>query len=140
IVVRAGSVPLLEEWDRTLAAARQGPRRLRLLGEAAGRWQKRPETREAATRAQEALVQAQLDLGKWALAFPLVRELLHRPAEDAELNQRLRWLLAVGEQALKEGNRPEALRAAQEAQPFLPRSGKLAGAFEKLEKDASRKE
>jgi hypothetical protein len=86
--------------------------------------------------AQEMLVQAQLDQGKWAAAFPLVRELLARPAAEAELNQRLRWLLRVGEQALRAGNREQARRAALEAQPYLPRSAQLADAFEKLAEQA----
>jgi HEAT repeat protein len=140
VVVRSGSVTLLEEWDRRLAGAGQGPRRMQLLGEVGDRWRKQPETRAAAGRAQEALVQAQLDLGKWSLAFPLVRELLARPGNEAEQEQRLRWLLAVGTQALKEGNRPEALRAIQEAQPFLTEGAKLAAEFERLQKEASRKE
>ena len=54
---RVGSLPLLQEWDRTLASAKQGPRRLQLLAEVAARWQKRPETKTAAAPAQEMLVQ-----------------------------------------------------------------------------------
>jgi HEAT repeat protein len=140
IIARSGSVSLLRQWDRTLAEAKQQVRRLNLLARVSARWQQRPDTREAAARAQEALIRAELDCGKWSAAAPLVRELLGRPAEDAELARRLSWLLEVGEQALKEGNRAEALRVAQEAQPHLRRAGKLAEAFERLEKQACQKE
>jgi HEAT repeat protein len=134
IAARSGSLPLLQEWDKTMASAKQGPRRLQLLGEVLARWQKRPETKTIAVSAQEILVQAQLDLGKWAAAFPQVRDLLSRPGSETEMNQRLRWLLTVGEQAQAEGNHAEAQRAVQEAQPYLPRTGVLADAFDKLGK------
>ena len=137
LLARSASLPLLEEWDHTVASAKQGPRRLQLLGEMTARWQKRTETKAAAVSAQEMLVQAQLDQGKWPAAFPLVRDLLSRPGGEADTDRRLRWLLAVGEQALQEGSRAEALRAVQEAQPYLPKSGELNDAFGKLEKEAS---
>jgi hypothetical protein len=54
-----------------------------------------------------------------------------------ELKQRLRWLLAVGDQALREGNRAEALRVVQEAQAYLPKSGELADGFGHLARQAS---
>ncbi len=141
IIVRSGSLPLLLRWDRTLAEARQGARRAQLLAQVAARWQMRAETREAATGAFEALVQAQLDAGKWSAAGPLVRDLLGRPgAEEVDRDRRLRWLLRVGELALKDGNRAEALRATQDAQPHLPRTGALTEGFARLEKHASGKE
>jgi hypothetical protein len=85
------------------------------------------------------LVQAQLDQGKWSAALPLIRELLDRPGETADLDRRLGWLLKVGERALLEGNRTEALHAVREAQPFLPRSNGMAAEFERLEKRARAK-
>lgn len=137
VLARSGNLALLQEWDHTLGAAKQGARRLQLLGELANRWQKGPDRKSVAGPTQELLVQGQLEQGKWAAAFPQVRELVAKAGTDAELSQRLRWLLMIGEQALREGNRGEALRAVQEAQPYLQRAGALAGAFEKLEKDAS---
>jgi hypothetical protein len=138
VIARAGSLPLLQEWDRTLTGARQGPRRRQLLAEVSARWQKRPELKDATARAQEALVQAQLDLGKWSAAGPLVRELLARAGTDAERERCLRWLLTVGEQALQEGNHSEARRAARDAEPFL-QGGKLSASFERLRKEAADK-
>ena len=137
IAARSGSLPLVQEWDHTMTSAKQGPRRLQFLTEMETRWQKRTETKAAAIAAQELLVQAQLDLGKWAAAFPQVRDLLSRPGTETEMDQRLRWLLTVGEQALQEGSRAEALRAVQEARPYLSRAGALAESFDKLEKQAS---
>jgi HEAT repeat protein len=136
IIGRSGSLELLQQWDRTLADARQSARRLQLLSEVAQRWQKKEETQAAARSAVERLVQVQLEQNKWSAAFPLVRELLGQSVGDAETERRLRWLLAVGEQALKEGNRTEALHAVQEAQSYLSQSKALAGDFERLEKEA----
>jgi HEAT repeat protein len=140
ILARAGQLSLLQEWDRTLTAARQGPRRLQMLSEVVTRWQKQPQHKELVVPAQEILVQAQLEMGKWAAAAPLVRDLLTRSANDAELNRRLGWLLAAGEQALHEGNRAETLRAVESAQPFLPRTGQQTEEFEKLRQKVSQKE
>lgn len=136
IVARSKNFELLREWDHKLAAAGQGPRRLQLLGEASARWQKDPEARTAAGHALETLVQVQLELGKWSAAAPLVRDLLTSPGGEAAMDQRLRWLLAIGEQALREGNRAEAMRAVQVAQPYLSRGGKLARSFDALAKKA----
>jgi hypothetical protein len=140
ILARAGQLSLLQEWDRTLTTARQGPRRLQMLAEIVTRWQKQPQHKTLVVPAQEILVQAQLEQGKWAAAAPLVLDLLTRPAGDAELNRRLGWLLAVGEQALHEGNRAEAQKAVETAQPFLPRTGNLTDEFEKLRQKLSQKE
>jgi HEAT repeat protein len=136
ILARSGSVALVQEWDGTLAAAKQGPRRVQLLGEVMAHWQKRPEAKAAAVSVQEMLVQAQVDQGKWAAAFALVRDLLSRPGGEEETNRRLRWMLTVGQQALQDNDAAGALRAVEEAQPYLPRMGPLAEGFEKLEKQA----
>jgi HEAT repeat protein len=140
VLSRSGNIALLQEWDHTLGAAKQGARRLQLLGELANRWQKGPDRKSVAGPAQELLIQGELDQGKWSAAYPRVRELLARAGTDAELTQRLGWLLAIGELALHDGNRAEALRAVQDAQPYLQRAGALAPAFEKLEKNASTRE
>lgn len=140
VIVRARKVAVLHEWDRTLSASRQGPRRVQLLTEAATRWHKNEETRLQAVAAQELLVQTELELGKWAAAFPHIRELLMRPATAAEQTQRLKWLLTVGELALQEGNRAEAQRAVSEAQPYLSASSELAPAFDRLARQVSGKE
>ncbi len=137
IVARSNNLPLVQEWDRTMASAKQDARRVQLLGEVLARWQKRPETKASVAPVEELLVQAQLDAGKWSAAFPLVRELLSRTGAEAETNQRLRWMLTVGQQALQEGNRAEALRAVQEAQPYLPHAGSLTDEFDKLQKQAA---
>jgi HEAT repeat protein len=136
ITVRSASLDLLRHWDRTLAESNQGTRRLQMLGEVYDRWKKSDTARNLATPAAEALVQAQLDQGKWAAAFPLVHDLLTRNGTDADVERRLRWLLAIGNRALADGNPTDALRTVREAQPFLPRSNGLAPDFEKLERRA----
>src|SRR5262249_31490910 len=78
ILVRANSLELLRQWDRTLADSGQGPRRLQLLTDVTDRWKKADANRPALVGLTELLVQAQLDQARWAAAFPLVRELLDR--------------------------------------------------------------
>jgi HEAT repeat protein len=137
VLARSGDVEQLQEWDRVLGLARpQAARRLHLLAEVAARWQRRPDWQAKAWAAQEALVQAQLEQGRWSAAAPQVREMLGRPGGEAETERRLRWLLAVGELALKDGQRAEAQRAVQDALPLLPRSGPLSDAFGRLARDA----
>jgi HEAT repeat protein len=140
VVDRSASPELLHEWEQNLLAAKRPFRRIQLLAEIVPRWQKRPETKAFALPAQEALVKAQLEQGKWAAAFPQVRELLARPGEEAEVSQRLRWLLNVGEQALKDGSPAEARRVVQEAKPYLESGGSLAQEFDRLEKRAGKKD
>ncbi len=137
ILTRSASLPLVQQWDKTMASAKQGPRRVQMLNELTARWQRRSETRAAAVSAEELLVQAQLDQGQWSAAFPVVRDLLSRTGSEEETDRRLRWLLTVGQQAEQEGARAEALRAVQEAQPYLPKAGELTDAFGKLEKQVS---
>jgi HEAT repeat protein len=139
VMARSNNLDLVQEWNRTLSEAKQDGRRLQLLTEVSSRWQKREETKPAADAVVEILVPVQLSQGKWASAYPLVHALLARQASDAEVAQRLQWLLTIGQQALQEGSRAEALRVVQEAQPFLGRQTTLAGGFEKLEKQARMK-
>ena len=134
ITARAASASLMQDWDRTLAGADQGDRRVQLLAELQARWVKNDATRPLADTAREALVTAQLDQGKWSAALPHLREMLARPGSDADLDRRLRWLLTAGQQAMKDGSRPEALQVVRDAQPLLLRRGALAPEFEKLEK------
>src|SRR5262249_49344178 len=121
-------------WDRKLAQVRQPARCLQLLSELLARWQKRDDARPLVTSTEELLVPVQLDQGKWAAAYPLVRDLLAQPGADADVDRRLRWLLTVGEQALNEGNRSEAQRVIQDAEPFLPGRDTIAAEFQRLNK------
>lgn len=136
ILSRSSSFELVRQWDRILADVNQRARRLEMLGEVNDRWKKNEGGQTLVPGVTELLVQAQLEQGKWPAAFPLIRELLDRPCEAADLDRRLGWLLKVGERALLEGNRTEALRAVREAQPFLPRSNGMAPEFEKLARRA----
>lgn len=140
VLARSGRLPLLQEWDRTLTTAQQGPRRLRMLGDILARWQKQPEQKALLAPVRELLVQAQLESGKWSAALPVLRELLASSTGEDEVNRRLEWLLTAGKQALREGKRGEAMRAVEMARPLLPPKGKLAAGFAKLEQEASRKE
>ena len=132
IVGRSSSLSLLQEWDHTLTSTRQGARRLQLLNDTAVRWSKRPETKAIADGAFEMLVKVQLDQGKWSAALPLVRELLTRPVSETENQQRLRWLLTIGEMALADGNKLEVQNIVKEASSYMPKTGSLADALEKL--------
>jgi hypothetical protein len=107
-----------------------------MLTDISERWRKADITKLLLVPATEFLVEAQLDQGKWALALPLIRELLTRPGSDADLDRRLRFLCLAGDRALADGNRGEALRIVRDAEPYLGRSGTLAADFETLEKRA----
>jgi hypothetical protein len=139
IIARSGNLELVRHWDHALADADQSGRRLELLSEVSDRWKKTDKMRPAVTGLTEMLVQASLDQGRWAVALPLVRDLLAQTTEAAELDRRLNWLLKIGERALVEGNRTEALRVVREAQPFLPRSNGMAEEFDKLDRRAKLK-
>jgi HEAT repeat protein len=134
ILCRSGNLELLRQWDGRLVETRQGARRLQLLTEVYTRWMKRDDTKNLANGLMESLIGIQLEQGKWAAAYPLVREALGHTADDHELDKRLRWLLVIGEQAQKEGNRPETLRVVQDAQPYLTRRPGMSSDFERLEK------
>jgi HEAT repeat protein len=140
IVVRSGSPTVLAQWDRKLADARQQGRRVQLLARVFARWDQTTDSRPAANKALEGLVQAQIDLGKWSAAAPLAQNLLTREESSAARERCLKWLLKVGEMALRDGNRADAARIVQEARPYVPREAGLTEAFEKLEKQASRKD
>jgi HEAT repeat protein len=136
IIARSGQLDLVQEWDQKLGEEGQGPRRLQLLSEVLAYWGKREEVRGQVVAVEELLVQAQLEQGRWTAAFPLVRNLLARAGSDTETGRRLRWLLSVGELALKEGNRAEALRAVEEARTPLTRVKGLTEDFTRLEKQS----
>ena len=78
----------------------------------------------------------QLEQAKWAAAFPSVLDLLAQPGADAEVERRLRWLLAIADLALRDGNRAETERAVREAEPFLAGRESLATEFRKVEQRA----
>jgi HEAT repeat protein len=136
VIVRANDLELLTTWEKNLADAHDGARHLQLVAGAVEAWKKAEESAALVVPAEEALVQAQLQQNKWAAGLPVIRELLAQPGSDSELTRRLRWLHTAGEQALKEGNKPEALRVVQDAQAFLPRCRTLVDDFERLQKQA----
>jgi HEAT repeat protein len=140
VIVRSGSSTVLQTWDRKLGEAHQQGRRVQLLARVFTRWDQVPDARPAATKALERLVRAQIEAGKWSAAGPLAQNLLARGEGTASRERCLKWLLKVGEMALRDGNRTEALRIVQEARPYVPRDDRLSQAFEKLEKQAARKE
>jgi HEAT repeat protein len=134
MLARTADFQLVQDWDRKLAAANQPTRRLQLLTELHARWHKRDDTRALETAVEEVLVPLQLEQGKWSTAFPLVRDLLAQPGGGPDIDRRLRWLLTVGESALREGNRGEAQRAVQDAEPFIAGRDTLAEEFQRLDK------
>jgi HEAT repeat protein len=136
VLGRTADFELVLAWDRKLAQGKQAARQLQMLSELLARWQKRDDARPLITSTEELLIPVQLDQGKWAAAYPLVRDLLTQPGSEPDVDRRLRWLLAIGEQALKDGNRGEAQRVVQDAEPFLPGRDALASEFQRLEKQS----
>jgi HEAT repeat protein len=131
IILRQGKLDLLQEWDRTLHDAGQGPRRLALLDEAFTRWQKAEESRALARAVVPSLIDAQLEEGKWPAALPLVRDLLAK-TENPPREQAARWLLTIAAQAQQQGKRADARQVLQEARPLIPSDNKLAAELEQL--------
>jgi HEAT repeat protein len=140
IVTRSGSTGLLESWDGKLSEAKQGSRRVQLWARVYSSWEQNPARREQATRALEGLAQTQLELGKWGAAAPLWQTLLSRTADanEALRTRCLRGLARIVELALKEGNRTEARRIAQEARAYLGKEDKFTETFDELLKQAGK--
>ncbi len=140
VLARSGSIKLLEMWGRELARLKQGPRRVEMWSRVFGRWDMRGDQKEAATAALEGLVEAHADEGKWAAALPLAQTLMTRRAEaaEAERTRALRLLLRIGQLALADGHRAEALRVVQDAKTYLT-GGPLAEEFEALKAKAGGK-
>jgi HEAT repeat protein len=136
IMARTGNRELFLEWERTLSQSNQASRRIQLLTELATRWQQHEETRASGAGIQELLVRAHLEQGKWLPAFAALHEMLGRPTNEPDLDQRLSWLREIAELALKDGNRPDVLRAVQDARPLLARRSDRASVFDDLEKQA----
>ena len=141
ILVRAGSAPLAERWDRTLVTAKQSSRRLQLWGRLYTRWEQNPALKEQTGKALQGLIAVQLELGKWASAAPLIQGTLARGADlDAVTRTRcLAWTAQAAELAIREGNRAEASRLLKEARPSLVAGDKLTETFDQLEKLAGAK-
>ena len=136
IMARNGNRELFLEWERTLSQSNQANRRIQLLTELATRWQAREDLRSAGAGIQELLVRAHLEQGKWLPAFAVLHELLGRPTNEPDVDQRLSWLREIAELALKDGNRPDVLRAVQDARPLLARRTDRVSTFDDLEKQA----
>jgi HEAT repeat protein len=135
VLSRSGSLELIGEWDRMLADTVQKARRLQLWSEVYVRWQKLPGRKGDLKAVLENLIQIEVDQGKWSAALPLLRELLAYQAADGDLSKRGTWLILVGQQAWKDGNRTETIRILEEARPLLPKvSPTMAKEFERLEK------
>ncbi|MFO0879988.1 MAG: HEAT repeat domain-containing protein [Gemmataceae bacterium] len=142
VLARLGDLTVLEGWNTRLAEAKQGTRRVQLWGKLHTRWEQIATMREQANTALEGLAQAQLDLGKWSVAAPMLQTLLARTT-DAQEVQRTRYLKGLTEAArlgIKEGQGVEVLRLLQEARPYLGKLEKLAVQFDQLEKEAGKKE
>jgi HEAT repeat protein len=136
IVLRSGSLTLLETWDKKLTEEKQGNRRVQLWARAYTSWEQTASRREQATRALEGLAMAQIDQGKWLAAAPLLQTLLSR-AEEANEALRMRCLQTlaqIAEQMMKEGNRNEARRILEESRGYLGKNEKLIETYERLQK------
>lgn len=132
ILARLRQVSLVTEWDRNLMEAKQPARRIQLITEVLARWQRRPEARADLVPLQDLLVPVALEQGKWTMALPILRDVLARQATPTEQQARLRWLLHAAEQAYAEGNKGEALRAAQDGLTFAPKGSPLIQSFEQV--------
>jgi HEAT repeat protein len=139
ILARLGNWSLLQQWDQTLSKQQEHTRRIELLLEIRSRWARNEATRPQVDAVTATLIQALLVLKKWNQAAPLVLEQVRRAPSEAELQRRLRWLVAVGSQALEEGKPQETLRLLREVEDLMPGlGGDLGAEFDLLRQRAHR--
>lgn len=140
IITRAGTVALVQTWDKKLTEAKQDSRRVQLWAKVYSRWEQTPGLREQSILVLEGLAQVQLDLGKWSAAAPLWQTILSRSADpaDAGRTRAVQALARIAELALKENQRTEALRIIQDVRGYLGKEDKLAETFDALHKQATK--
>jgi hypothetical protein len=135
IVARSGNLELVQEWDRTLAEAKQSVRRLHLLTEVSARWPRREDARSERALAAAGTAGSGADRpGQVGGGVSLCAN-CSAERRTTTIERRLHWLLTVGEMAFRDGRRA-APRAAQEAQAFLARHKILGAEFERLARQA----
>ena len=119
ILHRQQSWPVLNQWERHLAAQGQGPRRWQLLLELRDRWSRTEESRANLDQVTLALIDAGLSLRKWQQVIPMCLEMIRTAQLETLREERLRLLLIAGQQAIQDGKGQELLPILKEIESYL---------------------
>ena len=127
IIVRSASRDLLLEWDLRLTEAKQGPRRLQSIGRGARRLAEKGRDKGPGRIHGDVPGPGTTGAREMGSCVPLLRDLLARPGTEIEVEQRLRLLLAAGEQGAERG---QSARGTSDGarRPALPGSESRSGA------------
>lgn len=136
IFARSQSLPLLSQWDQLFSDLNEHPRRSQLYQELAERWRGLEEAKPLLNHVEPALVRAWLAERKWQAALPLAVELARKAQAGAEKQERLRWLLVAGTQALEDKKPAEVLRLLKEIETLLLDAKDLGAEFAELRRKA----
>lgn len=132
ILHRQQSWPLLNQWERFLAAQGQGNRRWLMLLEMRERWTKAEETRTSLELVTYALIDAGLSLHKWQPVIPLCLDLIRTAPQENQREERLRMLLIACQQAIQDGKGQELVTVLKEIDQYLPAFKEVAVAFDDI--------
>jgi HEAT repeat protein len=132
ILSRQQSWPVLNQWERALAAQGQGARRWQLLTEIRERWSRTEETRASLDLVTLAMIDAGLSVRKWQQVIPLCLESIRTAQQESAREERLRLLLIAGQQAIQDGKGQELIPVLKEIENYLPGFKELANAFDDL--------
>jgi hypothetical protein len=92
------------------------------------------ETRQYLEVLTIALIDAGLTQKRWSLVMPMCLELIRTAQQDAQREERLRWFLIAGQQAVQEGKGHEITLMLKEIESYLPAYKELAVAFDDLKR------
>jgi HEAT repeat protein len=137
ILARSLNWQLVSQWEQTLERQKETTRRIELLSEVRNRWLKVEAAKPYLDPLGAALVRAQLAARKWQPALPLAVELAKKSPTEADLKERLRWLLVAGSQAVEDKKPQEAAQMLKDITDLLPRAPELAADFELLQRRAT---
>lgn len=132
ILHRQQSWPLLNQWERYLANQGQMGKRWQLLLELRDRWQHLEEMRDSHDERTYALIDAGLSQRKWQSVIPYCIELVRTSKHEKLQEERLRFLLIAGQQAVAEGKGADFLPVMKEMESYLPAFKELANGFDDL--------
>lgn len=136
ILSRGLNWQLVSQWDQILTEHKAMDRRLELFQLLRERWSKVEAGKPLLDYVTATLIQAQLGSRKWHDALPLALELAKKAGTDAELRDRLRWLLVIGRQALEDKKLVEVQYLLKETEELVRKCRDLAPEFDALRQQA----
>ncbi|HMP17867.1 MAG TPA: hypothetical protein PKD72_12640, partial [Gemmatales bacterium] len=96
------------------------------------RWLRLEETRSSMDLLTYALIDAGLAARQWQAVIPICLDLVRSAQQDTLREERLRFLLVAGQQAVAEGKGMEFLPVLKDIELYLPAFKELANSFDDL--------